>query len=61
MEPSGLRDWSSTFIFQGLGCNTRPAQVSRKTEKAKEKEREIWREGGGGEDKQEQKETEKLY
>lgn len=47
VEPSGLRDWSSTFIFQGLGWNTRPAQVSRKTEREREKERgrQGWREG----------------
>lgn len=39
MEPSGLRDWSSAFIFQGLVWNTRPAQVSRKTERKKGRDR----------------------
>lgn len=33
MEPSGLRDWSAAFIFQGLSWNTRHAQVSKKTDK----------------------------
>lgn len=45
VEPSGLKDWSSAFIFQGHGCNTRPTQVSRKTESTREGK-------GGGEGKE---------
>lgn len=36
VEPSGLKDWSCAFIFQGHGCNPRPTQVSRKTESTRE-------------------------
>jgi len=61
VEPSGLRDWRSAFIFQRLGWNTRPAQVSRKTERAKWKEREAERWGKTKADRSRKRQRDKLY